>query len=97
MSEQKKYAKGIFIKQTSEFYTNININLANFNEWAKEFADEKGYIKLTIGKKKEVGKFGDTHWCALNEWKPESQSNDKYEYEAEKYEPKPEDEVELPF
>lgn len=33
--------------------------------------NDKGYFNLEIGKKKEVGKYGDTHYLKVDDWKPE--------------------------
>ena len=32
--------------------------------------NDKGYFNLEIGKKKEVGKYGDTHYLKVDDWKP---------------------------
>jgi glycerophosphoryl diester phosphodiesterase len=32
--------------------------------------NEKGYFNLEIKKRKEAGKYGDTHYLQVDEWKP---------------------------
>lgn len=34
--------------------------------------NDKGYFNLEIKKRKEVGKYGDTHYLQVDEWKPEN-------------------------
>ncbi len=44
----------------------------SFNyEKLKQYVNEKGYINMTMSKRKEPGQYGDTHYFTLNEWKPE--------------------------
>lgn len=52
--------------QFGEFF-NISINV----EKLQQYANEKGYVNMTMSKRKEVGQYGDTHYFTLNEWKPE--------------------------
>ena len=40
----------------------------------REHANEKGYVNLAIGKRREVGKYGDTHTVTLDTWKPSQQA-----------------------
>ncbi len=52
--------------QFGEFY-NISVNL----EKLQQYANEKGYVNMTMSKRREVGQYGDTHYFTLNEWSPE--------------------------
>jgi hypothetical protein len=48
----------------------------SFNvEKLQQYANEKGYVNMTMSKRKEVGQYGDTHYFTLNEWKPEGEMN----------------------
>lgn len=38
-------------------------------------ADEKGYVRLTIGERREVSDKGDTHSVWVNEYKPKEKSS----------------------
>ena len=49
-----------------EFF-NMSFNL----EKLQQYANEKGYVNMTMSKRKEVGQYGDTHYFTLNEWSPE--------------------------
>ena len=51
--------------QFGEFY-NISFNL----EKLQEYANEKGYVNMTMSKRREPGQYGDTHYFTLNDWKP---------------------------
>jgi len=37
--------------------------------------NEKGYFNLEIQKRKEAGKYGDTHYVKVDEWKPEQKTD----------------------
>jgi hypothetical protein len=66
----KTYVNGISCKaknwQFGEFF-NISVNV----ETLKQYANEKGYVNLTMSKRREVWQYGDTHYFTLNEWTPE--------------------------
>ncbi len=49
-----------------EFY-NMSFNI----EKLQQYANEKGYVNMTMSKRKEPGQYGDTHYFTLNEWSPE--------------------------
>lgn len=53
--------------QFGEFY-NISLNYDKL----KQYVNDKGYINITMSKRKEVWQYGDTHTFTLNEWKPEN-------------------------
>jgi len=53
-----------------EFF-NISVNI----EKLKEYANEKGYVNMTMSKRREVGQYGDTHYFTLNEYNPENTQN----------------------
>ncbi len=69
----KTYIEGASCKaitgQYGEFY-NISFNA----ERLMQYANEKGYINMTMSKRREVGQYGDTHYFTLNDWKPEGGS-----------------------
>lgn len=52
--------------QFGEFY-NMSFNI----EKLQQYANEKGYVNMTMSKRKEPGQYGDTHYFTLNEWTPE--------------------------
>lgn len=55
--------------QFGEFF-NMSFNV----EKMKQYANEKGYVNMTMSKRKEPGQYGDTHYFVLNEWSPEGWS-----------------------
>jgi hypothetical protein len=67
----KTYIDGTSCKavngQFGEFF-NISINMDKLSQ----YANEKGYVNMTLSKRKEPGQYGDTHYFTLNEWTPES-------------------------
>ena len=66
----KTYIDGTSCKaisgQFGEFY-NMSFNI----EKLQQYANEKGYVNMTMSKRKEPGQYGDTHYFTLNEWSPE--------------------------
>ena len=79
----KTYIDGTSCKaisgQFGEFF-NVSVNI----EKLQQYANEKGYVNMTMSKRREVGQYGDTHYFTLNEYNPENNgasevnnSNDK--------------------
>jgi len=70
----KTYIDGTSCKaingQFGEFF-NISINV----EKLQQYANEKGYVNMTMSKRREIGQYGDTHYFTLNEYNPEAQQN----------------------
>ena len=56
--------------QFGEFF-NISFNL----EKLQQYANEKGYVNLTMSKRREVWQYGDTHYFTLNEYNPENSNS----------------------
>ena len=66
---EKIYAKGIYFKTVQASFSNIlkaSINTNQFKQWLDENTNEKGYCNIDILERKEVGKYGDTHYGVLN-------------------------------
>jgi len=70
----KTYIDGTSCKaisgQFGEFF-NISVNI----EKLQQYANEKGYVNMTMSKRREVGQYGDTHYFTLNEYNPENSQN----------------------
>ena len=70
----KTYIDGTSCKavtgQFGEFF-NMSFNI----EKLQQYANEKGYVNITMSKRKEPGQYGDTHYFTLNDWKPEGGDN----------------------
>lgn len=77
----KTYIDGTSCKaitgQFGEFF-NISVNI----EKLQQYANEKGYVNMTMSKRKEPGQYGDTHYFTLNEWNPEGANNDSASTQA---------------
>ena len=52
--------------QFGEFF-NMSFNV----EKLQQYVNEKGYVNMTMSKRKEPGQYWDTHYFVLNEWNPE--------------------------
>jgi len=70
----KTYIDGASCKaingQFGEFF-NMSFNI----EKLQQYANEKGYVNITMSKRREVGQYGDTHYFTLNEYNPENNQN----------------------
>ena len=53
-----------------EFF-NISFNI----EKLSKYANDKGYVNLTMSKRREVWQYWDTHYFTLNEYNPEKNNN----------------------
>lgn len=53
-----------------EFF-NMSFNI----EKLSQYANEKGYVNMTMSKRKEQWQYWDTHYFTLNDWKPEWNNN----------------------
>lgn len=84
----KNYIKGIFIKE-GKYDLRVSINLKTFFESLEPIQNDKGYANILIKKRKEEGKFGDTHYCIENDRKPNKEESET--------KPEVEDDSSLPF
>jgi len=50
-----------------EFF-NMSFNI----EKLQQYANEKGYVNMTMSKRREPWQYGDTHYFVLNEYNPEN-------------------------
>jgi len=79
MSENNKvWAEGISIKSKQLSFGTIltvGVNAEKFIAFLTKNKNEKGYVNLDIVERKELGKFGETHNCSLNNWKPTGQNS----------------------
>lgn len=66
----KTYIDGSSCKAiTGQYWEFFNMS---FNiEKLQEYANEKGYVNMTMSKRREPGQYGDTHYFTLNDWKPD--------------------------
>ncbi len=73
---EKKYI-GWTAKAVSTQYGEM-MNLSLKLEDMKAIVNEKGYVNMTVMKRKEVGKFWDTHYVVENNYKKEWATQEKY-------------------
>ncbi len=78
MAENTKiWADGLSIKSKQLSFGTIltvGVNAEKFITFLQKNKNEKGYVNLDIVERKELGKFGETHNCSLNTWKPSGQT-----------------------
>lgn len=63
------YINSIKVKE-NKFGLKVSGKLSDIVEELKKHTNEKGYINLEFFKRKEPGKYGDTHGVKLDDWKP---------------------------
>jgi hypothetical protein len=71
MAEKKNYIRGGAKLAVTEYGEVINISL-DIKE-LNNLKQDKGFIKLTVAKRKEIGKYGETHSVYENTFEPEKQ------------------------
>lgn len=72
----KQYIDGSSAKEVSGQFGNF-YNLSFNLEKLKQYANEKGYVNITMSKRKEVWTYWDTHYFTLNEYKPKEKESPK--------------------
>lgn len=90
MSKNTNYVKGFYVKEiqtTNNPILKLTIKKETLLELAEK-VNERGSIVLDITVRKEVGQYGDTHNCTINDWKPNSGMPSK-QFEKKGYEPAP--------
>jgi hypothetical protein len=48
----------------------LNFHVETLIAFLKQHVNEKGYINIKVQRRKEVGKYGETHSLSLDTWKP---------------------------
>lgn len=94
---EAKYPQGFKIWEPREsappwIKGRISVHLETFQEWAKQFVDEKGYVSLDL----KVKDGSEALYAQVNTWKPNGQKQEKVEPTIEY----PKDEIDpndLPF
>lgn len=59
--------------QTNEYYTNLSLDMAQLEENAFEYNGKK-YVRVTVGKKREIDQYGKTHSVWINNYEPKGES-----------------------
>jgi len=79
MSSVKKYVRGNSKEVTFDnggSLINLSFNVNDFlsgdgQQNIADFADDKGWVKITVAPKREVDQYGNTHSLYLNEYRPD--------------------------
>lgn len=61
----------------SKFGINLSGKADKVIEEIKKHTNEKGYFNFELLERKEVGKYGETHYVKVNDWKPTNESKPK--------------------
>ena len=80
-NEKPTYINGIFVTEYNknpEFppIFNVAIQLQKFTDELARHADENGKVRVKIKKRREPGKYGDTHFVVLDTWKPSREADE---------------------
>lgn len=76
----KTFIKGSSAKAITGQYGEF-FNLSFKLEDLKEYANDKGYVNITMSKRKEVGTYWDTHSLVLNDYRPKDKVEDNISVE----------------
>lgn len=52
----------------------VGVKVADLIAFAQQHGNERGYLNLTIGARREVGQYGDTHTVTLDTFTPKAGS-----------------------
>lgn len=63
-----------------EFF-NMSFNL----EKLKQYANEKGYVNITMSKRRELGQYWDTHYFTLNDWNWDNNNDNSWDSFQDKW------------
>ena len=67
----KIYTQGLSIKE-GKYSLRVGINVALFVKWLEENQNAKGFVNINVNQRKEVGKYGETHYATLDTWQPDN-------------------------
>lgn len=70
------YINGVKLKET-RFSIRFSGKTEDVIEQLREHTNDKGYFNLEIKKRREPGKYGETHYIEVSEWKPEQKEEKK--------------------
>jgi hypothetical protein len=80
MSTEKTYVPRCSAKvkkfESGNSILKLSFHAQTMADWLLAHANEKGYVNLGVSRRKEVGKYGDTHCVWLDTWKPEPKPAD---------------------
>ena len=74
----KVWVPGINIKaKTTEYgeMLKVGIKVDTMVEFLQNNANEKGYVNLIIGSRRQVGTYGETHSASLDTWTPDGNNS----------------------
>ena len=60
----------------SKYSIKLSGNAEKVIEEIRKHANEKGYFNFELCKRKEPGKYGETHYMKVDEWKPTSKETE---------------------
>jgi hypothetical protein len=63
-------------KQSGEFYINVSLKKSQLEPHFYEYKGEQ-YVRITVGKNKEVNEWGNTHSVWINDYQPDKQATQK--------------------
>jgi hypothetical protein len=69
----KIWADGMTLKaslRNGKSVINTSYNVEKFCAFLRKNANDRGYVNIDSWEKDQPGKFGDTHTCSLNDYKP---------------------------
>lgn len=100
MNEPKTYinsitAKEVKFQSTGNSVLKLSFKVEALIEFLNQHKNEKGYVNVGVSRRKEVGKYGETHTVWLDTWKPDPNRQRQPQPEAPKEEQpdKPADDV----
>ncbi len=64
-------------------FFSLSFNAEKMKAFIAQHTNAKGYVNLNMGKRREEGKYGETHSITLDTWEPKSAPNERQEQRRE--------------
>lgn len=71
IAKQKQFSNGGSV-------INVSIKREDLAEFVRQHTNERGYINLVIGERREVGQYGDTHSVWLDTYEPKRNADEPF-------------------
>ncbi len=91
MRPNKIFVPKSFAKEVGDYGTvSLSFDAAELVQFIHTHTNSTGKLRLNLCKKREAGKFGETHYLELDQWKPDAnqgKANYKDRHDAPKQQP----------
>ena len=79
MSKEKIYVDGMSVREKDGRFgpfLSVGVNWQKFLAWAEQHVNSRGYLNITLSKRRSPSKYGETHSASLDTYEPKRDSDD---------------------